>query len=485
MGFAPAWATLGALLGCAMLAWMLASGSLLAGAAWIAVLGAGAVLLATRQPRRALIAALFFVAPMDISKAVVAPLGQFYSPGLYLTLGHMALAGLMAVWLLRRALVERRAPPLTRLDGLAFAFLVIVWVRSLGSEQGGLALASAVSYSLAVLAFYVASHALSDPADMQLALRATVAVLLLELVYVAAQLAARSPLPLPGSKVVLLGGTVYFGGAGEAFRPTGFLSHPNALAHHMTLVLPPLLALVLLGPARLPRRVWGVALATFCACSAMLLLTLSRGGWASFLLGAALVVWVYLRRGLLTRRQLGAAAVAGALAGAVFVAAYPQVLLRLTEPDDRSTESRLLLADQAVNIIRQHPLAGVGFGGYNRAAFEYIAPSFGSVSEDYQQQLLRLVVHNHYLLLAAELGIPAALFFVYLLWRFVRLPWPATRWREPATFALGIGLAGSMLSQMLFLNSDNYYADVRVFLMWLTAGVLQGLSLQSPAGEAA
>jgi hypothetical protein len=30
---------------------------------------------------------------------------------------------------------------------------------------------------------------------------------------------------------------------------------------------------------------------------------------------------------------------------------------------------------------------------------------------------------------------------------------------------------------MLFLSADNFYADVRVFMIWLTAGLLQALVL--------
>jgi hypothetical protein len=44
-------------------------------------------------------------------------------------------------------------------------------------------------------------------------------------------------------------------------------------------------------------------------------------------------------------------------------------------------------------------------------------------------------------------------------------------------FGLAVGLGGALASQMLFLTSDNYYTDIRVFLLWLTAGVLQALTL--------
>jgi len=177
-------------------------------------------------------------------------------------------------------------------------------------------------------------------------------------------------------------------------------------------------------------------------------------------------------QGMIPGRRLAGWALAAGVAGALVVAAYPQLVLRLTEPDSRSTESRLLLTDQALAIIRANPWTGVGYGAYNRAAFEYVGPAFATVSEDYQQQLRKLVVHNHYLLLAAELGLPAMGLFMLLLWRFIRLPWPLRRFDDPATLALAVGLSASLAGQALFLSSDNYYVDLRLFLLWLTVGVL-------------
>ena len=94
-------------------------------------------------------------------------------------------------------------------------------------------------------------------------------------------------------------------------------------------------------------------------------------------------------------------------------------------------------------------------------------------------------MHNHYLLIAAELGVPAMFYFAWLLWRLVRLPHPWGAWRDPTAFALATGLTGSIVTQVLFLASDNFYADIRIFMIWLTAGTLQALVLQQRAQAAA
>jgi len=38
---------------------------------------------------------------------------------------------------------------------------------------------------------------------------------------------------------------------------------------------------------------------------------------------------------------------------------------------------------------------------------------------------------------------------------------------------LAVGIAGSLAGQALYLSSDNYYADTRLFLMWLSIGLLR------------
>ncbi len=483
------WATLGeplawglvAVIGALFLAAAAAGDSSTVGVGIVGLLGVGVWLAWGRQPRRLLIAALFFLAPVDVSKAIVAPLDRFYSPGLYLSAAHVMLILLTVLWLGRRLLVERRSLPFTRLDLLALAWLGWICLRTIGSLQGGLATASAVAYGLAVLGFYVASHALETSEDLRLAMRAVVFGLIAEALWVAAQMAAHAPLALPGAKVGdTAGGSdmLFFGGAGEAFRPSGFFIHPNSLADHMTLLIPPAFALVLLGLRKLQARVWWTAAGVVVVASGLLLVTLSRGGWAAAVLGGAWVVFRYVRRGLLTRRHLAQMAVAGGIGAVALVAVYPDILLRLTAPDERSTESRLILNSQAFTIIKAHPWVGVGYGGYNRAAYEYIAPAFANISEEYQEALLQLVVHNHYLLIAAELGLPAMVFFAFLMTRFVLLPRPWASWRDPTSFALATGLSGAVVTQVLFLASDNFYADIRIFMIWLTAGTLQALCLQ-------
>ncbi len=486
--YAAVTALLAGLLGVALLG--LSGDSLTLPVLIVLVMGGMAVLAWYPGPKRRLwLMLLAFVAPFDLSKAIVPPLDRFYSPGLYLSIGHVTLLALTVTWLFEHVLVRRAALPLTRLDKIGLVFLAWVWGSALTAPGDKLLLgASAVTYSLCVLAYYVVSHAIQSYRDVMSMLQAFVIGLVIQALHVSAQMLTHSFLPLPGSKVMgPAGGNVLsFGGQSEAFRPIGAFDHPNALADYLTLLWAPALALVLMGPSRIQRRVWWVSLGVLCVSSALILVTLSRGAWAASAVGLLFIGTTFWRHRVIGSTHLLGAIMAGVAGLVVVLALYPQVLLRLTAPDDRSTESRVVLMDQARTLIENHPLTGVGFGAYNRAAHETTPPSWGLISADYQEQLLKLVVHNHYLLVAAQMGLPALLLWLYLLVGMVRQAWPLQRWPDPGAWALGVGLAGAMASQMLFLASDNYDADIRVFLLWMTAGLLQAmtrLSLCPPAGS--
>ena len=261
------------------------SGSSPKGAALI-VLGAAvlaSMLWSGLPQRRYLLGVLFLTAPFDVSKAVFPPLDHFYSPGLYVTVGEAVMVLLGAIWAVERVFVQRRRLPLTQLDVLAFGFLGLIWIGALHAKGGALAYASAVSYSLCMLSFYVVSHTLKTKSDIRLMLIMVIAGFCFEAAYVAAQMATHSFLVLPGAKVAPVGtqGINFETEQVSAFRPIGSFDHPNALADYLTLLLSPALALVLMSRHRLPRAVIRVAVITLAAVVALLLLTLSRGGWAA------------------------------------------------------------------------------------------------------------------------------------------------------------------------------------------------------------
>lgn len=217
--------------------------------------------------------------------------------------------------------------------------------------------------------------------------------------------------------------------AGEAQRLIGTFRNPNHFAGLMGLG-----AIASLGVAwscelapsaggRLGQRIvraiddpqqW-LRLGAFGAaivCSIALALSLSRGGIAVGALGVAMFS-LLISEG---RRRWHAVMFAAGLllALTVWIASEPRALARLAEVDAGS--SRLLFYRDALALIGDYPLVGAGLGSFEAAYLAYQSQSLGEFQVDF--------VHNDYLQLACEAGLPVAALAVgalgWLLWRVGR-----------------------------------------------------------------
>jgi O-antigen ligase len=248
--------------------------------------------------------------------------------------------------------------------------------------------------------------------------------------------------------------TLSYAGAGLVglFRPSGLLSHPNALADFLVLLLPMLAGFLLLG-----RRATGNAFVTMSwllmAGLFMLILTLSRGGWMAFAVGMMCFIILGYRRNIVSALHIKRMVVGIVLGAMITLVAFPTVYLRLTESDNQSTHSRVLLAEQALLIVERNPIQGVGLGAYNYAAHRNMPESFSSIEPAFRDNLLKGLVHNKYLLVAAETGLVGLLLFLNVfrvaflsLWR-IRFDNDSPR----QTLALGLlaGLAAGLSAFLL------------------------------------
>jgi len=141
------------------------------------------------------------------------------------------------------------------------------------------------------------------------------------------------------------------------------------------------------------------------------------------------------------------------------------------------------MGQQALLIIRNHPITGVGLGGYTAAAQVYIPQSFSRVNPDFQQMVRKGVVHNKYLLQAAETGIVGLVLFVFMCVTFVRACFRVRRWRDPVHFAIGMGIAAALVGQLVFFLFDHFYVDNRMLLLWITFGVAAGVIRTQSSGD--
>ncbi len=215
------------------------------------------------------------------------------------------------------------------------------------------------------------------------------------------------------------------------------------------------------------RRIW-LALSLLAAVNVTFLVD---GLTGQLMLGVFILYGGYLWKGW---RGLAAAFAAAVLAAVLLAAASEPLRTRLDKigpeftewraghaRDDSSVGIRLDLYNASLAIVRDHPLLGVGTGGYPKAYAER-AQNAGSRNP-----------HSEYLLIAVQTGLAGLavlLGLFYVQWRLAaRLPTIESRLARGLVLAM---IVGCLFNSMLLDHTEG------LLFAWLT-GVLYG-GLQSP-----
>lgn len=237
-------------------------------------------------------------------------------------------------------------------------------------------------------------------------------------------------------------------------RATGPYEHPNNLALYLERVT--VLALGIAAASMFAKRISAIAAAlTLIGLAA----TLSRGAGLAFVTGAAVIAaLVRVRHGW---RWIGAGAVAAfaliALLGAQ----------RLTDSGSSgATSSRELIWRSSIEMIRDHPVTGVGLDQFlNQYGRRYVEPAGWPE---------RYTSHPHNILLDfwLRLGLPGLLCLAALLGLTAWLI--AAAWRDRRSLGFQAGAAGALIAGFTHGLVDNgfFLADLAV-MTWLLIAILE------------
>jgi probable O-glycosylation ligase (exosortase A-associated) len=262
-----------------------------------------------------------------------------------------------------------------------------------------------------------------------------------------------------GTYGVITGGADLQSGYGE------MLADNNFLALGLAMIIPLCWHCRSLTNSRLVRAGW---LAVIASAMAAIVMTGSRGGSLAMLLGLLLIV------GRSRRTWASALVLAVCLGGAIHMVQDRYVGRMETLENvhgEPSAESRLIHAGTALEMWRDYPLVGVGFGGFNYSA---LAPRYTEQTGG----LANHVVHNSYLQMLVDSGIFAFLLYCSLLaYTIVWLGRSAGRMRHvaPELEAIPLAIQGPL---MVFALGSAFYSCQRmdlpyIFLMaaaaWRTA----------------
>jgi O-antigen ligase len=438
--------------------------ALLAGAAAFGALATAAAIAAFGGLRRVVLATIVLDTSVQVDaylgyREVVGDLGAL--GGLNVSLTTLALAVLYALWL-AEALVRPQAVARPRWRAAGAGALYVAAVAFAAAFAVDPALAAFELWLLAqmLLLFVVWTAASRDRSDVVF----VVGVLLASVV-------------LQGAVTVASGFThVTFdaGGVsnavdesyrrGSVWRAGGTIGSPNAAAAFFAMLLPPAAALVLTQ-----RRSWltWLAAAALLAGAAGLIVTRSRGGMAATAVALAIVLIV-----LYAERALTARTVRRLILGALVLLplALPLLGSRLRVDDDAAA-SRSPLNTIALRMIADHPLVGVGPNHFALALPRYATAEFA------REWLY--TVHNKYLLVASEAGLPALAAFLGFLAVALRRAVRAFRRNDGLAATLALGFGAALVGQLVHMTVDVFNSRPSVQLLWLVVAIVTCLAATS------
>jgi O-antigen ligase len=246
----------------------------------------------------------------------------------------------------------------------------------------------------------------------------------------------------------------------------GNLSHQNTLGMVLNLILPSVLALLLV------KQGGRLAFVVLGAGAISILLTLSRGAMAMFVLGGVLVFALSCMRRL-RPRKLVLAACAALFAAMALGRAWDSIIDRFVNAPRESAEIRVRFEAAARLMAYENPL-GVGINQFSRV-LEHggYAERVGITGYD-----ASAIVHNIYWLTAAEVGWAGLIaYLMVLLHPLFQALWHGLRARHDVRgdvlIGLGIGLC------LLYFQGKLEWAlrqTAPSYLFWNVVGLVAALS---------
>jgi O-antigen ligase len=439
-------------------------GPLYAFAGLVGLVG-GLVMLASQRATL-----LGFVAVATLLPYGVAPLPI---GGVRPTFIDLTLSVLLLTWVFRLLSRQDAALVTTPVDGPLVAFLGLAVASFLFGTAYAVTPETTRQYLKllnSTLFFFTIAQTVRTGRDLRLlvralviggALAALVGVALYHLPAATASAWLRSLGPLGYPRADVLRYVEDAGVRTTTLRATGTSIDPNVFA--ALLMMTGLLAL----PSALAAAGWRARapwLAALAVIGYGMLVSLSRGSWVGFAVGFALVALAGHRRVLWA---LPLAAIPGMLLFGDELGRYAEHFLKAVYAEDQATGMRLGEYKDALRLIQQNPLLGVGFGG--------------TPSSD-----LYLGVSSTYLMVAEEMGLLGLSAFLIVLGTIAtagargyrRLPEPA----RPLALGCLAALAG-VLTASLF---DKHFFDLRYqhisALFWML-GALVILSTRAEAAD--
>ena len=240
-------------------------------------------------------------------------------------------------------------------------------------------------------------------------------------------------------------------------RVRGTLGYPNQFGAFIVMIIPVAFSLFVFTQRGMKKLFYGVT-ALFGLLA--LMLSFSRSAWAGLLIATACFVFIMAKKRQMNIRLVIASGVVLAAIGVLIIAFWDLILLRFETGSD--PKYRIRMIEIALPMIEENPLLGVGLYNYefhSMSQFRFWHP-----------------VHNDYLRLAAETGIPGFILFLGIIFFSLRQCVRMQANRDRFLFALALGSFCGMMALLVAISFGPEYQNYRVkMLYWVLAALMYAI----------
>ncbi len=354
--------------------------------------------------RIAFIASFFFKGDLNLIK-----IDEIEDPS-GLNLSITLLAGLFLLFhdVFVDAMKDRVFPVHFSLAVIGLMLCALFSVLSSGATTlGGVSL---VSLATSIMIAYVTASHFGRPERIKLLVVGIGIGVLVTGVVALLQYAVQWPLNLPiigtGTEEEQLGTqSIVFS------RVPGFLRTPNGMAWVISSLIPIVAAPLICRVKSFTSQQRMILIGAVAAGIVGVILSLARGSWIGLVTALALLImfgWIRLSK----PERKSYVFVAGGAVVLVLALLLPfssSIYNRLTADDEGAASIRTPLLENAVLMIQDNPLTGVGMNGYRTHMAKYDETGI------FVSQVFQNPVHNVFAHVTAEIGLPGGLLFCFLI----------------------------------------------------------------------
>jgi O-antigen ligase len=199
------------------------------------------------------------------------------------------------------------------------------------------------------------------------------------------------------------------------------------------------------------------------------ILTLSRGGWVALAFAMGVAAFSIFNERLRSRvKSMLTLAIIALLALILILGSFQTVRKRLFSDDYGSAYGRIPQIKIALNIIKAHPFLGVGLNNYAAEMNKY------DRTRENMSYKFTFPVHNGFLLIAAESGLPAMFAFAFFMLACIKKGLSFLRAKHSCLSLVGLGFFSGILTWLAHAQFKMDYAGINLSL-WFSCGMLVAL----------